>query len=155
MMPVLSTTAAVVGLTATALHGIRRLTDDIRSIIDAPKAIKALESDLSTLASCLESLRSVEGAQWEMLGATVAETSQHAIERCSKACDSMHADLQRWTRRTREGKLSWRDRTNIGFFKERRVKAMAEQLQSAKLTFNSVVAVATLYLLPLVNGHSR
>jgi hypothetical protein len=53
-------------------------------------------------------------------------------------------DLQRWTRHSEDGRLMWQDRANIGFFKQRRIKTMSEQLQNCKVTINSIVGIATL-----------
>lgn len=142
----LSAAAAVAGLVVPALHGARLLLNDLEKITDAPKAVKGLEEDLASVGASLESLKAIEEPQWYMLGDNVVERSKATIETCATSCDAMRGDLQRWTRRSRDGKLSWRDRAKIGFFKERRVKSMSEQLQSCKLTMSSVVGVATLYV---------
>jgi hypothetical protein len=142
----LSISASVAGLVGLALHGTRLLIDDVNNIRDAPRALEDLQTDLTSISSSLESLEAIDELQLKMLGDQICNQSKFAVNKCTSACDGFRGDLQRWTKRSRDGKLSWRDKTNIGFFKERRIKAMAKQLQSCKLTLNSVVSTATLYV---------
>jgi hypothetical protein len=142
----LSVTASVAGLVGLALHGTRLLIDDVNNIRDAPNVLEDLRTDLFSVGSSLESLKAIDESQLEVLGGEICSQSRFVINRCMSVCDESRRDLQRWTKRSRDGKLSWRDKTNIGFFKERRIKAMAKQLQSCKLTLNSVVSTATLYV---------
>lgn len=141
----LSITAGVVGIVVPALHGTRVLIDDVKRITDAPEAIRALREDLKSTALALESLQAIPESEWQSLGSTVAEQSKEAVKICGSACDNFRNDLQRWTRRSRGGELSWRDRANVGFFKQQQVKAMSEHLQSCKLTCSSVAGMGTLY----------
>src|SRR5437588_8263880 len=136
--------AGVVGIIVPALHGTRRLLDDLRCIIDAPKAIETLKEDLCSVEMALISLQAVKDVEWELLGNTVVEQSKVTINTCTKACDMFRADLQRWTKHSGEGKLSWQDRANVGFFKQRRIKAISDQLQTCQISINSVVGIATL-----------
>lgn len=142
----LSVTASVAGLVGLALHGTRLLIDDVNNIRDAPNVLEDLRTDLLSVGSSLESLKAIDESQLEVLGGEICSQSRFVINRCMSVCDESRRDLQRWTKRSRDGKLSWREKTNIGFFKERRIKAMAKQLQSCKLTLNSVVSTATLYV---------
>jgi hypothetical protein len=61
------------------------------------------------------------------------------------------ANLQRWTSHSEDGRLSWQDRAKVGFFKQSQIRSMSQQLQSCKITINSVVSIATLYV--LLTGH--
>ena len=140
----LSVSAGIVGLVIPALHGMRLLMDDVTKIVDAPKAVNNLETELVSVSSSLEAIQAIEEPQWETLGKKVSDQSKAAVGTCTATCDALRGDLQRWTRRSRDGKLSWRDRANIGFFKERRIKAMSAQLQNCKLTLTFVVGTATL-----------
>ena len=140
----LSIGAGVVGIIVPALHGTRLLLDDLRCIIDAPKAIETLKEDLCSVEMALTSLQAVKDVEWELLGNVVVEQSKATINTCTKACDMFQADLQRWTKHSDEGKLSWQDRANVGFFKQRRIKAISDQLQTCQISINSVVGIATL-----------
>ena len=92
----------------------------------------------------LTSLRAMEDQEWESLGSSVVEESKTTISTCTRACGLFRADLQRWTRHSEDGKLTWQGRANVGFFKQGRIKTMSEQLQNYKVTINSVVSIATL-----------
>jgi hypothetical protein len=140
----LSVSASVAGLVGLALQGTRRLIDDVNNVRDAPKSLEDLQTDLTSIGASLKSLEAVDESQLRLLGENVYDQSAMAIEKCASACDRFRGDLQRWTKRCRDGKLSWRDKMNIGFFKEQRIAAMAKKLQSCKLTLNSVVGTATL-----------
>jgi hypothetical protein len=140
----LSVAASVVGITVPALHGIRHLLDDLQSIIDAPKAVEALKEDLRSVDMALESLQAVKDPEWKSLGGAIVEQSKATISTCARACDMFHADLRRWIGHSGEGRLSWKDRANVGFFKQRRIKAISDQLQICKNSINSVVGIAIL-----------
>lgn len=142
----LSVSAGVVGLVVPALHGARLLLDDVRKIIDGPAVIEHLKADLTSLDATVESLQAIEEEEWALLGDAVTTHAKSVITACDKACRTFHADLARWTRRSPGGKLSWRDRAKLGFFKESQIKAISQQLQSCKITCGNVVEVATLYI---------
>lgn len=138
----LSITASVVGIIVPALHGTRLLLEDLQQLKDAPKTVKRLVEDVRSVDTSLKLLQNMEEREWESLG--IAEKSKTVISGCTQACDVFRTDLQRWTKHSEDGKLAWQDRTNVGFFKQGQIKAMSEQLQSCKLTINSVVGIATL-----------
>ncbi|OAG04888.1 uncharacterized protein CC84DRAFT_1093548 [Paraphaeosphaeria sporulosa] len=141
----LSITAGAVGITVPALHGIRLLMEDLQQLKDAPKTIKRLVEDVRSVDTALSLLQGVEDREWTLLGAIIAKESEKTISSCKQACDLFRTNLQRWTKNSEDGKLGWKDRTNVGFFKQGPIKAMSEQLQNCKLTINSVVSIATLY----------
>jgi len=141
----LSIAAGVAGLAGLALHGIRQLIDDVNKIREAPKVLEDLQEDLTSVRLSLEALESIDESHLRTLGPQVYDQSKAAIAKCTSTCDDFHGDLRSWTKRSRnDGKLSWRDKTNIGMFKERRIKVMGQQLQNCRLTLNSVIDTATL-----------
>jgi len=141
----LSITASAVGIIVPALHGTRLLLDDLQQLNDAPKTIKRLVDDVHSVHTTLELVKGVEDGDWKSLGQNVAEQSKATISSCTQACNLFRADLQKWTRHSEDGKLTWLDRANVGFFKKDQAKAMSEQLQGCKLAINLIVSVATLY----------
>lgn len=141
----LSVAASIVSVSVPALHGARLLLNDLRNIIDAPQTIQSLKDDVTSAETALKSLQGIQDTEWDALGLDVAHQSKVAIKHCENVCGSLRTSLQHWTRHSRDGKLAWQDRANVGFFKERQIKAMAGQLQSCKVAFNSAVSVATLY----------
>ena len=86
----------------------------------------------------------MEDGDWKLLGQSVADQSKATISSCTQACNLFRADLQKWTRHSEDGKLTWVDRANVGFFKKDQAKAISDQLQSCKLAINLIVGVATL-----------
>ena len=54
-----SIAVGVVGVVVPALHGTRKLVDDVTKIIDAPEAIRSLREDLTSAALALESLKAI------------------------------------------------------------------------------------------------
>jgi Fungal N-terminal domain of STAND proteins len=143
----LSVAASIVGVTVPALRGTRLLLDDLQEIIDAPNTVESLKEDIRSVDLALKSLQAVHDSEWKSLGGTVADESKVAIGSCTRACNTFRADLQRWTRHSEGGKLSWKDRANVGLFKQCQIKSTSEQLQTCKLTIDLVVGIATLYVL--------
>jgi hypothetical protein len=140
----LSIAAGIVGITVPALEGTKLLLDDLQKLKDAPKTVKRLEGDVQSVDSALKLLQGIENREWESLGTNVAEESKKTISSCTQACDLFRSNLQRWTKHSEDGKLTLRDRANVGIVKQDQIKAMSEQLQNCKLTINSVVSIATL-----------
>jgi hypothetical protein len=139
-----SLTAGAVSIAVPALHGIRLLLEDLQQLKDAPKTVKRLTEDVHSVNAALNLLQGVEYREWNLLGANVAEEAEKTISSCTQACILFRNNLQQWTRHSEDGKLGWKDRTNVGFFKQGQIKAMSEQLQNCKLTINTVVSIATL-----------
>jgi hypothetical protein len=141
----LSIAAGIAGLAGLALHGIRQLSDDVNNISEAPKVLANLREDLTSVRLSLEALEIIDESHLRTLGTQVYDQIKVAIVKCTSTCDDFHGDLRSWTKRSRiDGKLSWRDRTNVGIFKMRRITVMGQQLQNCRLTLNSVAVTATL-----------
>ncbi|KAF7540073.1 hypothetical protein G7054_g1708 [Neopestalotiopsis clavispora] len=141
----LSISASIVGLTVPALHAVRLLLDDIQKLSDAPNVAQQLRDDLGAVETAITSLGGVNEQDLAGLGENIAANIRTTIRICQKSCDSFRADVQRWTRHSDAEKLSWRDRTSIGFFKEGQIKSMSQQLQNCKSTINCTVGIAVLY----------
>ena len=145
-MDPLSITASVVGIVGPALHCVRLLIKDLENIADAPDAVKALTNDLQSVSLALASVQGITDPQWISLGEAVTAQSKAAISSCKLSCERFKASLDRWTRHSAEGTLSWRDRATLGVFRQGHVKSMSEQLQNCNMTLTSVASIATLYV---------
>ncbi|KAJ4288640.1 hypothetical protein N0V90_011877 [Kalmusia sp. IMI 367209] len=141
----LSITAGIVGIVAVALQGTRLLLNELEQFKDTPKIIRRLAEDVQSVNNTLYLLENVDESDWESLGTTIAEHSKATIISCTNACNIFRADLDRWTKHSNDGKYAWQDRTKLAIFRQSQVKAMSEQLQSCRLSINSVVSIATLY----------
>ncbi|MCJ1296893.1 hypothetical protein MMC34_008461 [Xylographa carneopallida] len=142
----LSITASAVGIIVPALHGTRLLLEDLQQLKNAPKTVKRLIDDVHSVHATLELLQGVEDGDWKSLGQSVADQSKATISSCTQACNLFRTDLQKWTRHSEDGRLTWVDRANVGFFKKDQAKAMSDQLQSCKLAINLIVGVATFHV---------
>lgn len=132
------------GIVVPALHCTRLLLEDLQQLKDAPKTVKRLVEDVHSVDNSLRLLQSLDDREWQLLGEAIAEQSKTTISSCTQACDIIRTDLQRWTKHSGDGKVTWQDRANVGFFKQGQMKAMSAQLQNCKVTINSVVSIATL-----------
>jgi hypothetical protein len=142
----LSVAASIVSLVVPALHSARLLLDDIHQIRGAPKAIISLRDEVRLFEMALQSLQAVQQSEWESLGGTIADQATLALSTCSGACTLFRSVLRHWTKHSDEGTLSWRDRVNVGFFKQERVHALSGQLSNCYRSINFVVSIATLYV---------
>lgn len=147
-----SAAAGFVGIIVPALHGVRLLRDDIVNISDAPKAIESLKEDLLSVEMAMEALEAVESSEWESLGQAVQNQSKSTVSTCKTKCDAFREGLQRWTKHSGAGKLSWRDQVNVGVWQQRNIKSLCVQLQNCKSTLNVTASIATLYVESLPNS---
>jgi hypothetical protein len=155
MAEAIGVVSGIVGIVDVALHIIRKVVDDVRNIHDAPDVLKGLQSDLSLADRALDSLRDIDDSQWEFLGEVVVGHAKATITSCSEACSAFGADLQKWTKRSTDGKMSWRDRGNIGFFRQNQIKSMSQQLQNCHAMVTSLASTATLWVyhgLPVIQA---
>jgi hypothetical protein len=143
-MEALGVAASVVGIIVPALHGVRLLLDDVKNIQDAPESLRVLQSELDLADRALESLRDINDSQWDFLGEAVAGHAKTTIGSCSEACTTFRDKLQDWTKRSKDGKLSWLDRGSIGFFKQTQIKSMSQNIQNCHVMITSMVSTATL-----------
>ncbi|KAK4205944.1 hypothetical protein QBC37DRAFT_357529 [Rhypophila decipiens] len=138
-------TAGVLGIVAPTLHCVRLLIEDLQNIAGAPDAVKALANDLQSVDLALASVRAVTDSQWKSLGDAVTTQSKATITSCKTSCERFKASLDRWTRHSADGTLSWRDRVTLGVFRQGHIKSMSEQLQNCNITLTSVASIATLH----------
>ncbi|KAI0454949.1 hypothetical protein F5B21DRAFT_503744 [Xylaria acuta] len=145
MAEVFGVAAGVVGISAPALHWTRLLLVDLHNISDAPDVVKSLEGDFNLIDRTLQSLEAITQPQWEALGISVVEQCKETTSACTASCKKFRTDLQGWTRHSSGGKLSWQDRANVGFFQQRRIKSMSDQLHHYQASLNLVISTATFH----------
>ncbi|KAJ5391602.1 hypothetical protein N7509_007092 [Penicillium cosmopolitanum] len=140
----LSLVSGIAGVVIPALHGMRLLLRDLQDIKDAPKNVQDLKNELSLVDGALSSLQDIEPEDLDSLGPSVGDNIKSTVKVCSTACDKFRADLQRWTRHSQDKKLSWRDRSTIGFWKQDDIKSIQGKLHNCQVNITSVVSTATL-----------
>lgn len=143
-MDPLSITAGVMGIVAPTLHCVRLLVEDLQNIADAPNTVKALTNNLQSVELALDSLGAVTDSQWESLGDAITTQSKATITFCKTSCEEFKTSLDRWTRHSTDGTLSWRDRATLGIFRQDHIKSISKQLQQCNITLTSVTSIATL-----------
>ncbi|KAJ4243695.1 hypothetical protein NW762_014749 [Fusarium torreyae] len=144
-MDPLSITAAVLGIAAPTVQSIQHLRHNIQAISDAPDDIASLGEDLLTIEQAITSIQEVSEPQWLTLGESVIAQYKTGINLCRKSCTRFQAAIEHWTRHGEAVKLSWRDRTAIGLFKQDQIKYTSSQLQNCKLTLPSVIGIANFH----------
>ncbi|KAH7014906.1 hypothetical protein EDB80DRAFT_706642 [Ilyonectria destructans] len=144
-MDPLSITASVAGIAVPALQCVRHLRNDLGGIKNAPSDIVSVREDLLTIEQAITSVQNISDQQWESLGRAVVAQSKTGLKLCKKSSSKFQAAIDRWTTHSDDGKLSWRDRTMIGLFRQDQIKSTSAQLQNCKITLTSVVSTATLY----------
>ncbi|CEO58892.1 hypothetical protein PMG11_03587 [Penicillium brasilianum] len=149
----LSAAASIVGIVMPALHISRLLLDDLKAIKDAPTNIKTLTGDIESLDMALTSIKSIEDNEWDTLGPGVLQNAKATITSSADICKRFSADVQRWTSRSKDGSLSWVDRSNIGFLKKTRLTSMSGEIQTCQTKITSVVGIAT-FLKTIRQGQS-
>ncbi|OTA64150.1 hypothetical protein K449DRAFT_328007 [Hypoxylon sp. EC38] len=143
-----SIAAGVVGILAPTVHCTRVLLDDLQNISDAPEVVEDLKGDLRSVDLTLKSLRAVKEAEWATASPSTLEQSKMIITSCKDSCTKLKADLDRWTKHSSSGRLSWQDRATVGFWKQSRIKSMSKQLQKYQIALNLVASTATLSVYP-------
>jgi len=144
----LSIAASIVGITVPALHGARLLLDDLEKLSDAPETVKDLKGEVRLVEAAIGSFSTITEAQWQALGTSIVDQSKTTLITCQESCEKFKADLSGWTRHSSNGKLSWRDRALVGFFKQNQIEAMSVQLHRYQGCLNLVASTATLYAVP-------
>ncbi|KAG7402598.1 hypothetical protein Forpe1208_v017110 [Fusarium oxysporum f. sp. rapae] len=144
-MDPLSITASVVGVAVPALQCAQQLRNTIQAIVDAPNEIASLGEELLTIEQAISSVQQVSNQQWQSLGESVISQSKTGMNLCRKSCSKFQAAIEHWTRHGEDGRLSWRDRTAIGLFRQDQIKSTLSQLQNCKFTLISVISTANLH----------
>ncbi|KAF1809327.1 hypothetical protein P152DRAFT_403517 [Eremomyces bilateralis CBS 781.70] len=136
----LSITAAVVGITATALQSVQFLAKTIDNIKDAPRTVKFISADLRAVESVLQDLEvqadSPQPIQSKQIGP--------AVENCDRACKAFQLQVEHWMNRSKDDKMFWVSRWRVGLFGQERIKTFKGQLSDCKSTLSVALATATL-----------
>ncbi|KAI1116992.1 hypothetical protein F5Y14DRAFT_448376 [Nemania sp. NC0429] len=146
-----TTVASVASIVVPALHGIRLLLNDLEKVSDAPETVENLKREIRLVEATIDSFSTITEAQWQALGTSIVDQSKTTVIGCQELCKKFNADLLQWMKHSGNGKLSWRDRVLVGFFKQKRIEAMSVQLHSYQGCLNSVASTAILHY-SILNG---
>ncbi|KAK6428869.1 hypothetical protein LTR95_014982 [Oleoguttula sp. CCFEE 5521] len=135
--------AAVIGIAGAALQISQSLYEDLHAISNAPKTVRALEADISTLTTSVKALGGIEEPEWQKLGSEIADQIKSVLRQCQTACTTFRADLTRWTRHSAPNELAVRDRIVLGVYRQKEIASVSQQVQNWKSSFASIVGLAT------------
>ncbi|KAJ5166881.1 uncharacterized protein N7482_005662 [Penicillium canariense] len=127
----LSIAAGIVGLVAPALHVSRLWLHDLQQIQDAKENEKTLTHNIGSLTMALTSVKAIDDKEWNSLGPVVADNAKWAIALFTAACERFKSDLQGWTSRSEDGKLSWIEQSKIGFWKRAHIKSVNGKIEAS------------------------
>nr|OQO05209.1 hypothetical protein B0A51_17774 [Rachicladosporium sp. CCFEE 5018] len=134
--------AAVVGIAGAALEVSKSLYEDLNAISNAPKTLQALKADISTLTTSVEALETIEAPHWQQLGTQAADHTKSVLRQCQTACTTFRSDLARWTKHSPPNQLAARDRVVLGFYRQKEIASVSQQVQNWKLSFTSIASLA-------------
>jgi chromosome segregation ATPase len=135
----LSTTAGVIGIFGVVAHSLHVVYNDIDAIRGAPKEMNDLKKELQVVELAIANLRlQARNIFDENAG---LET---AISKCQQACETFHANLSKWTKRSEDGKLQFRDAVYFALLRQRQVEILWKRLQACKITVSIAVSGAVL-----------
>jgi hypothetical protein len=143
-METFSLTAGSIGITAGALAGfaqlhslIERFAEAHAEVRDTSRGLELLQLPLSALAQLGTQEQAITIAAKEDLNKVgVAD----AVNHCGDSCAKFAKDLERWTKNSSAGKLSFKDRFLVGVWKKEKICTLTTQLQSCAETLQLAVS---------------
>jgi hypothetical protein len=64
----------------------------------------------------------------------------NALNDCGKACEVFNKRLQKWTRHSREDKLSLRDKMSVGIWNKERVRTFRTRVETCQRTVHFAIS---------------
>jgi hypothetical protein len=114
-----SISIAAVGISGTAITSISALRKTIATVKDAHEDINDIRAQLDKIRSPLDVLQALVTNTDAEMSATFKQALlktgiANTVNDCGKACEAFDKRLQKWTRHSREDKLSLRKRCRSG-----------------------------------------
>lgn len=139
-----SIAAGTVGIAATALQSAKILLASLQEIQDAPQTVQTLKNDLIAFNLALAAFQAIGDDKWNSVPTAVVEQTNNMLETCESACQTFITDLKRWTKHSKSGELSKRDRLNVGVFRTQQIQFISLHLQACKLNILSIATSSVL-----------
>lgn len=142
-MDPLSITMAAIGITEAAVGGVSALRSTINDLRDAPDEVNNVRTRLHEVQSSLEALRSIKITD-QATRTTYTEVFRttgmvKAVNDCGNACEAFNKRLQKWTKRSTEDEMSFRDRVTIARNKEK-ICTLQTRIESCQKTVHFAVS---------------
>lgn len=140
-----SISIAAVGISGTAITGISALRKAIDSVKDADEDINEIRVYLDSIRRPLDALQTlVTDTNEETSVASkkaLAKTGMaDAVNDCGKACEVFNKRLQKWTKHSREEKLSFRDKMSMGVLNKERVRTFKTRVETCQRTVHFAIS---------------
>ena len=138
-----SITVGAIGITDVASRSILELRNLIDNLTEAQDVVADVSSSLVNIErplSALEELSISDEAtsvaiKEDLKKAGVAE----AVNSCGSACKKFNENLTKWTKHSKDTKLSLRDRFSVGVWNKEKIRTFRTQLHYCEATVQFAV----------------
>jgi N-methylhydantoinase B/oxoprolinase/acetone carboxylase alpha subunit len=143
-MDPLSITAATIGISGAAITSIASVRNTINNIQDAEKVVGDIRTQLESIQRPLDSLRELSISDTGTLAASKETLSRsgvaEVVNNCGKACATFDKKLQKWTRHSPEGKLSFSDKVTVGVWNKEKILTFKTRVETCQLSVQFAVS---------------
>jgi hypothetical protein len=145
-----SVSIAAVGISGTAITSISALWKTITAIKDAHEDVEDIRTQMDKIRSPLDSLQALITDTDAEMEATFKQALMktgmaNAVNDCGNACEAFNKRLQKWTRHSREDKLSLRDRMSVGVWNKERVRTFRTRVETCQRIVHFAISSTQLW----------
>jgi hypothetical protein len=149
-----SISIAAVGISGTAITSVSALRKTIAAVKDAHEDINDIRAQLDKIRSPLDALQALVTDTDAEMSATFKQAllktgMANAVNDCGKACEAFDKRLQKWTRHSREDKLSLRDKMLVGIWNKERVRTFRTRVETCQRTVHFAISSTQLWECPI------
>jgi hypothetical protein len=143
-MDPLSITAAIIGISSASITSIVSVRKTINNIKDAEDVVGNIRTQLEGIQRPLDSLEELRisdtGSLTASKNALARSGVAEAVNDCGKACAAFDKNLQKWTKHSPEGKLSFRDKVTVGVWNKEEVLTFKTRAETCQLSVQFAVS---------------
>lgn len=143
-MDPLSITAAAIGISGAAITSIVSVRNTFNNFQDASEVVGDIRTQLENIQRPLDSLEALKITDNSALTASKESLARsgvaEAVNDCGKACAAFDKKLQKWTRHSAEGKLSFRDKMTVGVWNKEKVLTFKTRVETCQLSVHFAVS---------------
>jgi hypothetical protein len=143
-MDPLSITAAAIGISGAAVASIASVRNTISNIQDAEDVMGDIRTQLERIQRPLDSLETLTITTSGTLAASTEALTKsgvaEAVNSCGKACAAFDKKLQKWTRHSSDGKLSFRDKVTVGVWNKEKILTFKTRVETCQLSVQFAVS---------------
>jgi hypothetical protein len=151
-MDPLSITAATIGISGAAMASIVGVRNTINNIQDAEKVVGDIRTQLENIRRPLDSLKELRitntGTLTASKNALARSGVAEAVNDCGKACAAFDRKLQKWTKHSPDGKLSFRDKMTVGVWNKEKVITFKTRVETCQSSVQFAVSSVQLLVCP-------